>query len=77
MSVIKQSAGVWTNEEPSRQGSNARELVAWLEAENAELRDEALKLVLEIRALRQALGDVPISQHAPRSTGGKAIHACI
>jgi hypothetical protein len=66
MSVSKQSAGVWTNEEPGRQGSNTRELVACLEAENAELRDEALKLASEIRALREALGDVP-SDKTPRA----------
>ena len=66
MSVSKQIAGVWTNEEPSRQGCNTRELVACLEAENAELRDEALKLVLEIRALRETLGDVP-SDNTPRA----------
>jgi hypothetical protein len=74
MRVSKQSPGVWTNEERSRQGSNIRELVAYLEAENAELRDEALKLASEIRALREAMEDVgiPSENTPPRSIGEKA-----
>ena len=49
-------AGVWTN---------TRELLAYLEAENSMLRDRALKLASEIRALREALGgDVP-SENMP------------
>jgi hypothetical protein len=59
MRKSKQSASVWTNEEPSRQ-----ELVAYLEAENAMLRGRALKLASEIRTLREAMGDGP-SENTP------------
>ena len=57
MRESQQSASMWTDEEPRRQGSNT-ELVAYLEAENSMLRDRALKLTSQIRALREALGDV-------------------
>ena len=64
MRESQQSASMWTDEEPSRQGSNT-ELVAYLEAENSMLRGRALKLASEIRALREALGgDVP-SENTP------------
>ena len=49
----------------SKQSAGARELLAHLEAENSMLRDRALKLASEIRALREALGgDVP-SENTP------------
>ena len=39
--------------------SKKRLLIAFLEAENAELRDKASKLTSQVRALRETLGDVP------------------
>ena len=39
--------------------SKKRFLIAFLEAENAELRDKASKLTSQVRALRETLGDVP------------------
>jgi hypothetical protein len=43
---------VWTNDKPNRRGGNNRELLERLEAENAELRDKAVVLALQIQALR-------------------------
>jgi hypothetical protein len=73
MRVSKQRAGVWTDE----QANNTRKLVGRLEAENAQLRDRALKLASEIRALREALsGDVPSDKSAQHRRQGESVVVC-
>jgi hypothetical protein len=49
----------------SKQNAGVRELLAYLEAENSMLRDRALKLASEIRALREALGGDVLSEKRP------------
>ena len=56
MRVSKQRASMWTDE----QANNTRKLVGRLEAENAQLRDRALKLTSQIRACARPLGGCPI-----------------
>jgi hypothetical protein len=43
---------VLTNEEPNQRGGMDRQLLERLETENAELRDKAVELALQIQVLR-------------------------
>jgi hypothetical protein len=51
---------VLTNEEPNQRGGKDRELLERLEAENAELRDKAVELALQIQALRHSISAAPL-----------------
>jgi hypothetical protein len=53
----------------SKQSASVRELIAHLEIENAKLRDRASKLMSQVQALREAVGDS--ENIVPRSIGGK------
>jgi hypothetical protein len=51
---------VLTNEEPNERGGMDRQLLERLETENAELRDKAVELALQIQALRHSISVAPL-----------------